>query len=80
MDLKAYRRGCLLGALGALLVLVGDLCLSVIPANAVDSGLFVREAYLTADSPPGGCRCLFSYSSRPSGKRSARRSRRGTSC
>mgnify|MGYP004533236481 CR=1 FL=1 len=32
LDLKSYRRDCLLGALGALLMLVGDLCLSVIPA------------------------------------------------
>ena len=30
---KTYRRDCLLGALGALLMLAGDLCLSVIPAN-----------------------------------------------
>lgn len=35
MDIKqkTYRRDCLLGALGALLMLVGDLCLSVIPAS-----------------------------------------------
>ncbi len=45
-ELKSYRRDCLLGALGAFLMLVGDLCLSVIPANPGDSGLFVREAYL----------------------------------
>ena len=32
LDLKSYRRDCLLGALGALLMLAGDLCLSVIPA------------------------------------------------
>ncbi len=43
---KAYQRYCLFGALGALLMLVGDLCLSVIPASLGDSGLFVREAYL----------------------------------
>ena len=52
MDLKAYRRDCLLGALGALLMLVGDLCLSVIPANAGDSGLFAREAYLSGGFDP----------------------------
>lgn len=48
MDIKqkTYRRDCLLGALGALLMLVGDLCLSVIPAHSGDSGLFAREAYL----------------------------------
>ena len=46
IDLKRYKRDCLLGALGALLMLVGDLCLSVIPASPGDSGLFVREAYL----------------------------------
>ena len=28
-------------------MLVGDLCLSVIPANTGDSGLFAREAYLS---------------------------------
>lgn len=43
---KRYRRDCLLGALGAALMLVGDLCLSVIPASPTDSGLFMREAYL----------------------------------
>lgn len=45
MERKRYQRDCLLGALGAFLMLVGDLCLSVIPANATDSGLFWREAY-----------------------------------
>lgn len=44
-ELKAYRRCSMLGALGALLMLVGDLCLSVIPAHTGDSGLFMREAY-----------------------------------
>lgn len=50
MDRKAwrsYRRDALLGALGAFLMLVGDLCLSVIPASSGDSGLFLREAYLS---------------------------------
>lgn len=47
MELKAYQRDCLLGALSGLLMLVGDLCLSVVPYTAGDSGLFVREAYLT---------------------------------
>ena len=28
-------------------MLVGDLCLSVIPANTGDSGLFAREAYIS---------------------------------
>ena len=44
---NTYRRDCLLGALSALLMLVGDLCLSVIPASAGDSGLFARAAYLS---------------------------------
>ncbi len=44
---KTYRRDCRLGALGALLMLVGDLCLSVIPASPGDRGLFAREAYLS---------------------------------
>lgn len=43
---KSYQREVLLGALGAFLMLVGDLCLSVIPASPGDSGLFAREAYL----------------------------------
>ena len=46
LERKAYIRDCMLGALGAFLMLVGDLCLSVIPANQSDSGLFLREAYL----------------------------------
>ena len=46
-ELKVYKRDALLGALGAFLMLVGDLCLSVIPASPGDSGLFVREAYLS---------------------------------
>ena len=44
-DLKLYRKFCLLGTLGALLMLVGDLCLSVVPAHEGDSGLFARQAY-----------------------------------
>lgn len=48
---KSYRRDCFLGALGALLMLVGDLCLSVIPAYPGDSGLFLREAYLNGSYP-----------------------------
>lgn len=51
-ELKAYRRDSLLGALGALLMLVGNLCLSVIPASAGDSGLFAREAYLSGSWEP----------------------------
>lgn len=47
MDLKAYQRDCLLGALSGLLMLVGDLCPSVVPYTVGDSGLFAREAYLT---------------------------------
>ena len=45
MNFKMYQRDCLLGAFGAFLMLVGDLCLSVIPANRGDSGLFARAAY-----------------------------------
>lgn len=47
LDLRAYRRDCWLGALGALFMLAGDLRLRVIPASAGDSGLFLREAYLS---------------------------------
>lgn len=46
IELKNYRRDVLLGALGAFLLLVGDFCLSAIPASPNDSGLFMREAYL----------------------------------
>ena len=49
---KAYQRDAVLGALGAFLMLVGDLCLSVIPASPTDSGLFVREAYLSGAWEP----------------------------
>lgn len=51
-ELKGYKKDALLGALGAFLMLVGDLCLSVIPASQSDSGLFVREAYLNGSWEP----------------------------
>ena len=44
---KQYGIDALLGAIGAFLMLVGDLCLSVIPASSGDGGLFAREAYLS---------------------------------
>ena len=50
-SMKTYRRDCALGALSAALMLVGDLCLSVIPASSGDSGLFLREAYLSGAYP-----------------------------
>ena len=37
-ELKTYKRDALLGSLGAFLMLVGDLCLSVIPASGGDNG------------------------------------------
>lgn len=46
IDFRTYQRDCLLGLLGSFLMLVGDLCLSVIPAYSDDSGLFARESYL----------------------------------
>jgi len=46
-NVRTYKRDCLLGALGAFLMLIGDLCLSVIPASSADTGLFYREAYLS---------------------------------
>ena len=49
---KQYRRDSWLGALGATLMLVGDLCLSVIPASPADSGLFQREAYFSGSWEP----------------------------
>ena len=50
-DWKFYSRDCWMGALSAALMLVGDLCLSVIPASPGDSGLFQREAYLSGAYP-----------------------------
>ena len=47
--MKLYRRNCLLGAVGAALMAVGDLCLSIIPAGSEDNGLFIREAYLSGE-------------------------------
>lgn len=46
-ELKNYKRDAILGAIGAFLMLVGDLCLSVIPAKQGDSGLFARDSYLS---------------------------------
>lgn len=46
MNLKDLKRCRTDALLGAFLMLVGDLCLSVIPASPGDSGLFLREAYL----------------------------------
>lgn len=42
-----YQRNCLLGALGAALLIVGDLCISIVPASPADKGLYVRGAYLS---------------------------------
>lgn len=46
LDFKTYRRSSLLGAIGAALMMVGDLSLSVIKASQSDSELFMREAYI----------------------------------
>ena len=46
-ELRRCKADALLGALGAFLMLIGDLCLSVTPASPGDSGLFMREAYLS---------------------------------
>ena len=51
MQKNRYFRDCLLGALSAALMLVGDLCLSVIPASQTDHGLFAREAYFSGLYP-----------------------------
>ena len=47
MNYKTYKKDSLLGAIGAFLMLIVDLCLSVIPAHTGDVGLFTREAYLS---------------------------------
>lgn len=52
MNLKRFQRDCLLGALGWFLMLIGDLCLSVIPASQNDISLFTREAYLSGAWEP----------------------------
>ena len=44
-----YQKNCLLGAVGAALLIVGDLCLSMVSANKADSGLYMREAYLSGE-------------------------------
>lgn len=44
-ELKSYKRDAALGAIGAFLMLIGDLCLSAISAVEGDSGLFARAAY-----------------------------------
>ena len=44
-----YQRNCLLGTLGAALLIVGDLCISIVPASPADKGLYVRGAYLNGD-------------------------------
>ena len=41
-EMKQYKRDALFGALGAFLMLIGDLCLSVIPASQSDSGVFAK--------------------------------------
>ena len=51
MQKNRYFRDCLLGALSTALMLVGDLCLSVIPASQTDHGLFAREAYFSGLYP-----------------------------
>ena len=48
---RSYQRDCWLGALSAALMLIGDLCLSVIPASPGDSGLFLRQAFLNGSYP-----------------------------
>ena len=48
---RSYQRDCWLGALSAALMLIGDLCLSVIPASPGDSGLFLHQAYLNSSYP-----------------------------
>lgn len=48
---RSYQRDCWLGALSAALMLIGDLCLSVIPAIPGDSGLLLRQAYLNGSYP-----------------------------
>jgi len=48
---RSYQRDCWLGALSAALMLIGDLCLSVIPASPGNSGLFLRQAYLNGSYP-----------------------------
>ena len=48
---RSYQRDCWLSALSAALMLIGDLCLSVIPASPGNSGLFLRQAYLNGSYP-----------------------------
>lgn len=45
IKIAEYKRNCLLGAVGALLMVVGDLSLSMVKADSSDEGLYIREAY-----------------------------------
>ena len=51
IDTKRMKLDLLLGALGALLMTVGDLALSIITPSNSDSGLYVREAYMNGSYP-----------------------------
>ena len=51
IDTKRMKLDLLLGSLGALLMTVGDLALSIITPSNSDSGLYVREAYMNGSYP-----------------------------
>jgi len=59
MNTKAYKRDCLLGAVSAALMFVGDFCLSIVPASPDDNGLFAREAYLSGGYEPWRLQALL---------------------
>ena len=51
IKITEYKRNCLLGAVGALLMVVGDVSLSLVKADSADEGLYIREAYLSGTYP-----------------------------
>lgn len=48
---KTLKRDLILGGIGALFMMLGDLSLSLIPSSDTDDGLFAREAYMNGGYP-----------------------------
>ena len=45
---RVDKKELILGAAGALFMMMGDLALSIVTPDNADEGLFLREAYLPA--------------------------------
>lgn len=59
IKIAEYKRNCLLGAVGALLMVVGDLSLSVVKVDSSDEGLYICEDYLSGTYPSWRIVLLF---------------------